>query len=41
MKKFLTMFLVAFVAMFSLTSCMGCTTVDADEETVLIDKPWF
>ena len=24
-----------------MTSCMGCTTVDADEETVLIDKPWF
>lgn len=41
MKKFLTMFLVAFATMFSLTSCIGCTTVDADEETVLIDKPWF
>jgi regulator of protease activity HflC (stomatin/prohibitin superfamily) len=41
MKKFLVMFSIAFMAMFSLTSCMGCTTVDADEETVLIDKPWF
>lgn len=41
MKKFLTMFSIAIMAMFSLTSCMGCTTVDADEETVLIDKPWF
>jgi regulator of protease activity HflC (stomatin/prohibitin superfamily) len=35
------MFSIALMAMFSLTSCMGCTTVDADEETVLIDKPWF
>ena len=41
MKKFLTMFSIAFMAMLSLTSCIGCTTVDADEETVLIDKPWF
>ena len=41
MKKFLTMFSIAIMAMFSLTSCIGCTTVDADEETVLIDKPWF
>ena len=41
MKKFLTTFSIAIMAMFSLTSCMGCTTVDADEETVLIDKPWF
>ena len=41
MKKFLTMFLFAFLATMSLTSCIGCTTVDADEETVLIDKPWF
>lgn len=41
MKKFLTMFSIALMAMLSLTSCIGCTTVDADEETVLIDKPWF
>lgn len=41
MKKFLAMFSIAIMAMFSLTSCIGCTTVDADEETVLIDKPWF
>jgi regulator of protease activity HflC (stomatin/prohibitin superfamily) len=41
MKKILVMFSIALMAMFSLTSCMGCTTVDADEETVLIDKPWF
>jgi len=41
MKKFLAMFSIALMAMFSLTSCIGCTTVDADEETVLIDKPWF
>ncbi len=43
MKKFLTMF--SFVMMLTMsmtmTSCIGCTTVDADEETVLIDKPWF
>ena len=43
MKKFLTMF--SFVIMLTMsmtmTSCIGCTTVDADEETVLIDKPWF
>jgi regulator of protease activity HflC (stomatin/prohibitin superfamily) len=41
MKKFLAMFSFALVAMLSFTSCIGCTTVDADEETVLIDKPWF
>lgn len=43
MKKFLAMFSIALVAMLSMTmtSCVGCTTVDADEETVLIDKPWF
>lgn len=41
MKKFLAMFSIAIMAMFSLTSCIGCTTVNADEETVLIDKPWF
>jgi regulator of protease activity HflC (stomatin/prohibitin superfamily) len=43
MKKILAMFSIALVAMLSLTmtSCIGCTTVDADEETVLIDKPWF
>ena len=35
------MFSIALMAMLSLTSCIGCTTVDADEETVLIDKPWF
>lgn len=43
MKKFLTMF--SFVIMLTMsmtmTSCIGCTKVDADEETVLIDKPWF
>ena len=43
MKKFLTMFSFAILAMISMTmtSCIGCTTVDADEEAVLIDKPWF
>lgn len=43
MKKFLTMFSFALMLMMSMTmtSCIGCTTVDADEETVLIDKPWF
>ncbi len=35
------MCLLAFLATTSLTSCIGCTTVNADEETVLIDKPWF
>jgi regulator of protease activity HflC (stomatin/prohibitin superfamily) len=41
MKKFLTMFVFVFGTLMSLTSCIGCTTVDADEESVLIDKPWF
>lgn len=41
MKKFLTMFVFVFGTLMSMTSCIGCTTVDADEETVLIDKPWF
>ena len=43
MKKFLTMFSFVMMLMMSMTmtSCIGCTTVDADEETVLIDKPWF
>lgn len=43
MKKFLTMFSFAILAMISMTmtSCIGCTEVDADEEVVLIDKPWF
>ena len=43
MKKFLTMF--SFVIMLTMsmtmTSCIGCTTANADEEIVLIDKPWF
>lgn len=43
MKRFLTMFSFALILMVSMTmtSCMGCTEVDADEEVVLIDKPWF
>ena len=41
MKKFLVMFSFAVIAMFGMTSCMGCTHVDADEEVVLIDQPWF
>ena len=43
MKKFLTMFSFALLLMVSMTmtSCIGCTEVDADEEVVLIDKPWF
>lgn len=41
MKRLFMNFFVAIMAMLSLTSCIGCTTVDADEETVLIDKPWF
>lgn len=41
MKKILVMFSFAVMAMFGMTSCMGCTHVDADEEVVLIDQPWF
>lgn len=43
MKRFLTMFSFALLLMVSMTmtSCIGCTEVDADEEVVLIDKPWF
>ena len=43
MKKFLAMFSFLLLAVISMTmtSCMGCTRVDADEEVVLIDQPWF
>ena len=43
MKRFLTMFSFALLLMASMTmtSCIGCTEVDADEEVVLVDKPWF
>ena len=40
MKKFLVAFLFAVVAMASMTSCHGVRP-EADEEAVLIDKPWF
>ena len=40
MKKFLTLFSVAFVAMLCMTSCHGVSP-DADEEATLIYKPWF
>ncbi len=40
MKKFFSMFMIALVAMLCMTSCHGVAP-DADEETVLIYKPWF
>ena len=40
MKKFLAMFSIALVAMLSMSSCHGVRP-GADEESVLIDKPWF
>ena len=40
MKKFLAMFSIAFVAMLSMSSCHGVRP-GADEEAVLIVKPWF
>ena len=40
MKKFLALFTIAFLAMFVMTSCYGVSP-DADEEAVLIYKPWF
>ena len=43
MKKFLTMlsFVIMLTMSMTMTSCIGCTTANADEEIVLIDKPWF
>lgn len=40
MKKFLFMFALLVSAMMSMTSCHGVMP-DADEEAVLIKKPWF
>ena len=40
MKKFLAMFSIALVAMMVMTSCHSVAP-DADEEAVLIYKPWF
>ena len=40
MKKFFSMFMIAFVAMLCMTSCHSVSP-DADEEAVLIYKPWF
>lgn len=40
MKRFYTTFALAVVAMASMTSCHSVSP-DADEEAVLIDKPWF
>jgi len=42
MKKFFTIFLFALMVMASMTmSSCSKVSVDADEEVVLIDKPWF
>lgn len=41
MKKFIAILSIAFMVMTSMTSCIGCAKADADEEIVLIDKPWF
>jgi hypothetical protein len=40
MKKFLSMFVLLFATMLAMTSCHGVAP-DADEEAVLIYKPWF
>ena len=40
MKKFLTLFSVALVAILCMTSCHAVSP-DADEEATLIYKPWF
>lgn len=40
MKKFLVMFSIALVAMVCMTSCHGVKP-NADEEAVLVYKPWF
>ena len=40
MKKFLSMFALLFATMLVMTSCHGVAP-DADEEAVLIYKPWF
>lgn len=40
MKKFLSMFALLFATMLCMTSCHGVAP-DADEEAVLIYKPWF
>ena len=40
MKKFLTLFSFALLLMLCLTSCHSVSP-DADEEAVLIYKPWF
>lgn len=40
MKKFLNIFVVAILAVISFSSCQFVSP-NADEEAVLIDKPWF
>lgn len=40
MKSIIKVFMLAFVAVLSMTSCHGVSP-DADEEAVLIYKPWF
>lgn len=40
MKKFIYLFVMAFVAVVSMSSCHGVRP-DAEEEAVLIKKPWF
>lgn len=34
-------FVIMLTMSMTMTSCIGCTTANADEEIVLIDKPWF
>lgn len=41
MKNFLGMFLFAFIAIVSMSSCVHGVRPNADEEAVLIEKPWF
>lgn len=41
MRNFLGMFLFAFIAIVSMSSCVHSVTPNADEEAVLIEKPWF
>ena len=40
MKQILKLFLIGLISMIGLSSC-SFSNVDADEEAVLIAKPWF
>lgn len=40
MKKIILMFCIAILGMSALTSCHSVSP-DADEEAVIVKKPWF